>query len=477
MIRLAGTRLVSLLRGSEAARLTAAVIVAAGSVALAESLAGSHHGSHGSSSHYGPPPLADAAKGQGGSLDRGRGTTGLPGGNGSDPHSLSSAAKAVNGSQSAAAAAVASSPAVSRALRSGEMTVVIDQPPAGLFSEQNRSIARGAAVGVDELNAGGGLRRRIHVKLVRQNLDGLSADVLRKRLLSEGAAALILPCDTDSQLGLASAAAHFGMLMLAPCNPDPQAGRSFPTYWPVGTAASDETLELASFMRVVGYGSVFVIDSTGSRYVELLTGYFRAAAQAKHIQLAGSAPIALNTRNFSSLARRIEAARPRPAAIFTALPPPVVNRLAAGLAGQGLPQVVMGTAAMDTQLTLASGGESLNNAVLASLGFPRESAAARRFAADYRRRFHTDPIGSFPAAGLETIRLLEDAVRKAGSAQPSAIQRALVGGIKLRGVGLADRVYQPGGDHNPIGEVAVAKIASNSFLPLYAGMPSGAPRS
>ncbi|MFZ2051733.1 MAG: hypothetical protein WAU69_12485, partial [Solirubrobacteraceae bacterium] len=61
----------------------------------------------------------------------------------------------------------------------------------------------------------------------------------------------------------------------------------------------------------------------------------------------------------------------------------------------------------------------------------------------------------------------------AHSAAPQAIQRALKGGIMLSGVGLANRSYQAGGDHNPIGEVAIEKIASDAFLPLFAGVPSG----
>lgn len=353
------------------------------------------------------------------------------------------------------------------------MTVVIDQPPPGLFAEQNRSIMQGAEVAAQELNAAGGLARHVHLRLVSQKLDGLSASALRSRLQSETAAALILPCDTDSQFTMAAEAARSGTLMLAPCNADPQAGHDFPTYWPVGAAASDETLELASFMQVIGRGNVFIVETPGSRYVQLLTSWFRNAVKARKIQVVGTASAAMSTSNFASLAHAIQAAHPTPSAIFTALPPPYVNRLAAGLAAHGVSQAVVGTAVMDTPLTLAKGGEALNNAVFSTLGFPRESSAARRFAADYRRKFHKAPVGGFPEVGLETIRLLADAASKAHSADPRAIQRALKGGIVLSGVGLADRSYQAGGDHNPIGEVAIAKIASDAFLPLFAGLPSG----
>jgi branched-chain amino acid transport system substrate-binding protein len=439
------------LRGPEAIRLTIAVALAAGAVALGESLSHGAHAAHGST----PRP-----------------------GQASPAHAGESAHRTATGSGGQSSHAdgvrVASGPAVASSLRHGRMTVVIDRPPPGLFSEQNRSIAQGATVAVDQLDAAGGLAGHIRVKLLSQSLDGLSVAALQSRLSSEAAAVLILPCDTDSQLSLAAEASQFGQLMLAPCNPDATAGGRYATYWPVGMAATDEAAGLTTFMRTLGYGRVFVVSAPGSSYVELVTSAFRSAAQTRGIQLAGSASIAMTTRNFTGLARAVEAIHPRPSAIFTALPPPFVNRLTAGLQAQGGDLTVLGSTAMDTPLTLSGGRRTMENATFASYGFQRVSASARHFAADYRARFGREPTGSFPGLGLETIRLLEAAVRKAGSAEPSAIQQALSGGIALQGVGLADRTYQAGGDHNPMGEVAVTKIASGSFLPLFADTPSTA---
>jgi branched-chain amino acid transport system substrate-binding protein len=435
------------LRSGEALRLTIAVVLAAGAVALGEYLTGGGHGSHAAAGRSGQGSLA--ARGSGGA---GKGTA---------------------GSGSAGQVTVAGGAAVTRSLQHGQMTVVIDQPPPGLFSEQNRSIAHGAAVAVDELNGAGGLARHIHVKLVSQSLDGLSAAALQRQLSSEAAAVLILPCDTDSQLSLAAAASQYGILMLAPCNPDASAGGRYATYWPVGTAATEEAAGLASFLHSLGYGRIFIVSAPGSRYVELVTSDFQSAAQSSGMQIAGSASIATTTTDFSGLARTINAASPRPAAIFTALPPPLVNRLAAGLQAQGVDQAVLGSSVMDTPLTVSTRPKkTLENATFSSYGFPRTSASAHRFAAEYQARFGSEPVGSFPGLGLETIRLLEDAVRKAGSAEPPAIQRALAGGITLKGVGLADRTYQPAGDHNPIGEVAISKVSAGSILPLFATTPS-----
>jgi hypothetical protein len=77
-------------------------------------------------------------------------------------------------------------------------------------------------------------------------------------------------------------------------------------------------------------------------------------------------------------------------------------------------------------------------------------------------------VGSFPGLGFETIRLLEAAVRGAHSAEPSAIQRALSRGLTLEGVALAERTYQPGGDHDPTSTVAIEKIVSGHLEQVFA---------
>jgi branched-chain amino acid transport system substrate-binding protein len=443
-------------RRAEALRLIVVVAVAAGAVAL---LTQGGHGSKASATH------ASQLSTQGGS----------PLGSAATPAGSAGVTGSATLPTQAGHVTVAGGPAVTRSLQHGSMVVVIDQPSNSLFAEQNRSITRGAAVAVDQLNAAGGLTGHVHIRLVPQSLDGLSAAAVQSRLHSEAAAALVLPCDADSQLNLAAGASQDGTLMFAPCNPDATAGKRYPTYWPVGMAATDEAAGLTSFMYTLGYRDVFVVSAPGSRYVELLTSDFQSAAKARGIQVAGNASVATTTTDFTALAQAIESVHPKPSAIFTALPPPLVNRMAAGLQAQGVGATVLGSTAMDTPLTLSANTKALENATFTSYGFPRLSASAARFAADYRRQFGHEVIGSFPGLGFETIRLIEAAAKKAGSAEPSAIQQALAGGLTLRGIALANRAYEPGGNHNPVGEVAISKVSAGSLLPLIVTSPTAAP--
>ncbi len=361
--------------------------------------------------------------------------------------------------------------AVTRSLRHGIMVVALDQPPSGVFAEQNASIAQGAAIASDELNAAGGLAQHLQIKLVPQDLDDLSPAAVEARLRSEAAVALILPCDTDSQLSLAAGAARYGTLMFAPCNLDPTAGERYPTYWPIGMSTNEEMAGLTSYMRTIGYGSAFIVTAPGNRYVQLATEDFRTAAQRKGIRIVGSASIAMTTSDFSGVAHAIEAAGARQSIVFTALPPPLVNQLAAGLKAQGLRQSVLGASVMDTGLILKDDASALDGAVFPSYGFPRETQAGHHFLATYKKLFGSEPVGSFPGLGFETIRVLEAAVHQAHSAEPNAIEQALSRGLALEGVALAERRYQAGADHNPIGPVSVEKDFLGHFEQVLATTP------
>lgn len=353
------------------------------------------------------------------------------------------------------------------------LTVVIDKTTDPIFAQQNQSILDGATVGVDDLDA---LPGRVHIKLVTRELDGLSEKALAAQLRAAVATALVLPCDTDSEYQLAAEASKLHTLMFSPCDSDPSAGGRYPTYWGVGMGANTQAAGVAQFIASVGPRYVFIVSGEGARSMSLLAGYFREAAPAYQRKVVGSATIPLRDPNYAALARRILSGKVKPV-IFTTLPPPYANRLVAGLAAHGVTQAVFGNATMDTPLTVSSTPAPTVTQIvyMASYGFLREDAPAEQFSSAFTKRFDTPIVGAFPGLGLETVRLLATAAETARSASPTAIDAALEGGLTLTGVGLADRTYTRDGDHNPITEVAIAKVNPGSIVPVVASVPSAIP--
>jgi ABC-type branched-subunit amino acid transport system substrate-binding protein len=353
------------------------------------------------------------------------------------------------------------------------LTLVIDQPTQSLLAVPNELIARGAAVAVAETNAQpGGLR----VKLVSKSLDNLSASAMETQLRAVGADALILPCDTDSEYRLVANAAKYRTLMFAPCNPDPPAAVKYPTFWSVGVAGNTEAAGLADFMARVGYRRVLIADASGARYMSPLTAYFRAAAKTAGLDVKGSVNVSLSTKSFPAVVKAVEAENPRPSALFTALPPPYVNRLAAALAadlptGRNIsPTTVFGTTVMDSPQTLSN--PAPEGAIFASYGFVQMDSAGEKFAADYQKAYHSSVVGAFPGLGFDTVTLIELAAQHANSSAAGAIGGVLAHGFAMPGVGLNGRTYTADGDHLPIAVVGVSKIFSGSVAPLTAILPT-----
>ena len=131
---------------------------------------------------------------------------------------------------------------------------------------------------------------------------------------------------------------------------------------------------------------------------------------------------------------------------------------------------------MDVPLTLAARDSSaLQGATIASYGFLRASAESSQFVSDYKNQFGGAPVGSFPGLGFETVGLLEDAIAKANSTRPSALEQALLGGIDDPGVALFPRTYNSPSDHNPQTTVSLETVAQGGLIPLVTTEPNGTP--
>jgi branched-chain amino acid transport system substrate-binding protein len=69
--------------------------------------------------------------------------------------------------------------------------------------------------------------------------------------------------------------------------------------------------------------------------------------------------------------------------------------------------------------------------------------AVKKFIAAYQAEYKTPPENAFAGLGYDTVKLLADAIKRAGSAEPKAIREALAKTKDLQGVTGAI-TFQPG---------------------------------
>jgi ABC-type branched-subunit amino acid transport system substrate-binding protein len=237
----------------------------------------------------------------------------------------------------------------------------------------------------------------------------------------------------------------------------------------VGASSRQEAAALVSYLAEDNYRKLFLVTASGTGYAEPVASAVRNAAQARGIQIQGSASVSVTSPDFSAVVHAVEAIRPLPVAVYAALPPRLAAGLANSLADKGLHLSVLGSTVLDTAQTLAS-GKALENATFVSYGFAREDGEASRFENEYKANFGRAPVGSFPGLGFETVRVIAAAARRAGSGDPRAIQRALTAGLTVQGVGLASRTYAAG-VHTPVGDVGISKVFSGELVPVLATEP------
>jgi len=161
--------------------------------------------------------------------------------------------------------------------------------------------------------------------------------------------------------------------------------------------------------------------------------------------------------------------------IMTGLFNPFLGTLIKQLRQQGIKTQVVGTDGVESGPILALPARTTNGTGFTTFGFPTRGSATAKFYAQYKARFGKKPDGSFAALGYETIKVLEAAMLKADSTDPSKIQGALAAGLTVRGA-LGPIKYVGGGEHNPVTLVTVDRIKNRHFVLVRKSVPTNVPR-
>ena len=365
----------------------------------------------------------------------------------------------------------------SSGLSKGTISVGFGNNLTGFLAVHDHLISQGAQLAVRQINARGGIGRKVKIKLRLKDVksDPATAVEVANAIIGEHDSVMILPCNTDFQVAMASVAKQKNEFTLSPCNADPTAWHKFPIYWPVGMAGNAQMGQLASYAQSAGLTNIYVLDSN-FLYISLMAKYFEKSAPLYGLKIVGKANIPFGATgfpsDFSAFVDKIK--KKKPQAVMTGLFTPYVDTLTKQLRSAGVTVPVLGSDGMDTGLDLTAGGTAVNGNVFTTFGFPSPGSATAKFYADFAKFFHKRPDGSYAALGYETIKVLEAAVLRANSTDPKKIQAALSRGMTVNGALGAIR-YLGHGEHNPKNNVAVVKIKQRKFTLVKLGVPTRVP--
>lgn len=294
---------------------------------------------------------------------------------------------------------------------------------------------RGARLAVDELNAAGGVLGRPVELMVEDNrsVAGESATAAKKLIARDHVVALIGECSSARTLEAGPVAQSAGVPLITPAATNPKVTQVGDAVFRVCFIDPFQGDVIAAFARRrLGLKRAALLIDATAPYSVGLAAYFEKTFTALGGRVVIAQKYAGADTDFRAQLTAIRAAQPD--AIF--LPGYYV---AAGLVARqakelGLTATLLGGDGFEAPQLLEIGGEALEG-VYYSTHFATENTdqASRSFVNAYRQRHGAVPNG-LSALTYDAVKLVADAIARAGTTERVALRRALAATKDFPGV-------------------------------------------
>lgn len=291
---------------------------------------------------------------------------------------------------------------------------------------------RGAQVAVKALNEAGGLLGK-QVKFV--NIDGKSDPVTvgnaAVELLDQGAELIVAPCDFDFGGPASREAQNAGKVGISTCASDP-----LYSSWSLGdlqfTLSMWNTTMGAAAAEYVynekGWKTAYVVTDQFIAYTKSLAKYF-----LEHFQAIGGKVLLEDTytngdNDFSAQLARLKALGEKPDVIYISSYGTDIAMMIRTLREAGIDSPVMGGDSYDDPALFEALGEKFGSEIYfvthTWMG-PESNPKMPEFIKLFNEYHGSDPDTAFVAVGWDTIMMLAEAVKIAGSTDGAAVAKAL----------------------------------------------------
>lgn len=289
---------------------------------------------------------------------------------------------------------------------------------------------RGAKLAVDQLNADGGVLGK-KVKLI--NLDGKSDAVTvgnnAVQLVSEGAAAIIAPCDFDFGSPASREAQSAGIVGLSTCassplyNSDNLGDKQFTlSMWNTTMGAS-----AAEWGYKKGWKTAYVVTDTFIDYTKSLGTYFTTTWEHLGGKIVGKDTYTQGDQNFSAQLQRLKAVTPQPDVIFVSSYMPDLALIIKEIRKAGITSPVLGGDSYDDPQLGKSLGKFANDVSYATHSYLSAEAGpnVEKFLASYQKKFGKAPDTALVATGYDSVMVLAQAMEKAKTVKGDKVAKAM----------------------------------------------------
>jgi branched-chain amino acid transport system substrate-binding protein len=335
----------------------------------------------------------------------------------------------------------------------------------GMATAQTGAIApfdipavEGFQIGIDELNAGGGLDGKYPIEL--QKCDGRSdaaqTAVCAQEMVDKDVDLLMVPCDGDLVLAAGPIGQAAGIPTITLCASPPTLTDEVGDYM-FGNSFGDnvQAAVLADYAIDQGYQSAYTLNSPDTLYTQDVPEYFADAFEARGGTIVGADSFSVGQQDFSAIVTKIQNLSPAPDVIMTSAYEPDFPAFIKQLRGAGVDIPVLGSDGIDTP-TITKIGAPAEGVVFSGLGFPEPGSTLEDFYQKYEQVKGERPETPYTAVGYDATAVINAAIQAAGSTDKAAVRDAIAGLVDVQGA--TGLITYEGTNRMPVKQVTLTEI-------------------
>jgi branched-chain amino acid transport system substrate-binding protein len=356
----------------------------------------------------------------------------------------------LGGAAAAMAAAGVSRRAIGASAQSSDTPIKIGAPYNlnGALASIDNPARDGSLLAVKQINeAGGVLGRPIELIVYDGKSDLTTVTNITKQLIEEdNVVALVGLTDTSYMLAA-------GQIAQEAERPFLDVGGTAPIITSVGDyifmvpfGDNVQASAGAEFAVKQGWTSAALLYDSANDYTNFLASYFKARFTADDLagQILDESTYQPGDPEYSSQLTEFQNLNPQPAFLYVAAMPENIGSIVAQARDFGLEQPILGGDGYDTPLLVELSGDKSHDVYFTNhAGLLGGSPEGEAFVAAYQAEYNRAPESAFAALGFDGVKLMVDAIARAGNTEGPAIRDALQATQGFKGA-TGEISYQPG---------------------------------
>ena len=350
----------------------------------------------------------------------------------------------------------------------------------GSYASIDGPASQGSLLAAKELSASGGiLGRPVELRIYDGKSDQTTVSNVVTRLIEEDEVpALVGLTDTGYFLAGGPIAQEAGVPFLDVAGTAPIITELGDYIFMLPFGDNVQAAAAAEFAQEKGWTTCALLFDADTDYTTFLAEYFKERYTDDEIQgeLLDERSYPSGETDFSSPLTEIKNLDPQPAFVYIASNPAEIGIIVKQARDLGIELPIMGGDGYDTSLLVQLAGEATREVYFTThQGIYGDDPIAKNFNAAYEAEYGNPPEVVFAALGYDGIKLMADAINRAGSLEGEEIRDALAATQGFQGAS-GTISYEPG-SRIPSKSVVIIQVVDQINTPLAVVIPREIPEA